>query len=268
MTDVYGFNEAKSKIAVVDKATQDAKDSSQDSNIANKALSNVGLTLNEKNLMFSVEQADGTSKNASVELPVGGGEIETEYIYSNALDEANFSGKTITIASTVAVSTSRSYSGSWGQISVSNTGGANALYYDKTNNVLKRSITLSMGSISTSGAMSTSRTSSSNVSGTALTVLTNAFSWLIGLKLSDSDCVVFFKIGSSILEINVEVNDKNDTTITAISSMSVWSTSTSTTFNAGTHTVYWMRHDEGYGAVPILPDSGSMPSTYTNIADL
>lgn len=36
MADVYGFNEAKSKIAVVDKATQDAKDASQDTAIAEK----------------------------------------------------------------------------------------------------------------------------------------------------------------------------------------------------------------------------------------
>ena len=85
---IYGFNESKSKVEVVDKATQDATDASQDERlsavesknteqdtaIANKAISSVGASVDaDNNLTITVAQADGTSKSGSVALPAGGG---------------------------------------------------------------------------------------------------------------------------------------------------------------------------------------------------
>lgn len=269
MADVYGFNEAKSKVQVVDKATQDATDASQNTAIANKAISSVGASVDDSNnLTITVKQADGTSKSGSVALPAGG-EIPVEQYGTKAVT-GNLISRTVTFGSSISFScTSMLSSADYHRKSsgANDTIETDGLYLDTDTNTLKRCIKTEMAhdySSTVSGRYSASTVDS----GTTLTVIQNAFSFLKGLYLIDSNNpFVYYIIGSSCIFQLICTLDSSQkiTAIDRVWCIKIGSSSGTVTLN-GNYTATLSLEDGTSGRIG--ENLGSMPSTYRQILDL
>ena len=264
----YGFDESKSKVEVVDKATQDAKDASQDTSIANKAVSSVGVAVDDSNnLTVTVAQADGTSKSGSVALPAGG-EIEVEELVSKMESMT----RTVTFDSAFTIALSSSNSASFNTYKIDEVVDTHGLYYDSNNNIFKECITKHQTAVA-SGTVSTSKYNNSLATDMASShVIYKAFSFLIGMSgtstsYSFDQWYACFRYNNIVLQVKVKLSGSE---ITGIDGVTVCSSSSSVSIPAGTYEMQWVRRTANEGMYTIPNDSSApiVPSTYTKIADL
>lgn len=243
MADVYGFNEAKSKIAVVDKATQDAKDASQDTSITG---------LDER--ITAVEETIG---NMDRTIPV-------EY-YGEVVENANDVG-TITLPKAFTRSGS-SASTTW-YIQKTSTGvNADGLYYDGDNGILKRCVTQGV-SYGYSGSLRTTYNAVAYAS---------SYQWLMDILMEFMNSEELYtcnktpslKVGNIIISCPWY---EGGNPITSMGDyLSVYGTSSSISLAAGTHEVRFAWNDTDYGwhrYATSTPMDASPPSTYKQVADL
>lgn len=82
----YGFNESKSKVEVVDKATQDAKDASQDTSITGlgNRLTVVEETIENMGSAVEIVNIESTVFSTTVSLPAGSKTSEQSYSFTGA----------------------------------------------------------------------------------------------------------------------------------------------------------------------------------------
>lgn len=247
--------------------------------INGKAVSDVAMAVDaDNNLSVTVKQADGTSKSGSVELPVPqAGEIPVEYYTSDEgrIDWDVYPTKSVTFSESITISTSTSASKRFVitdyEDDVTNSDG---LYYDSDNNVMRRVVTVEHGNVRMgSSSISTLRYTTLK-SGTNYTAIVDAFSWLIGKSIGDtnnglitssSSLGVAFKLNSSIV-IGIKLTIASGV-ITALGEIQVFSETTSTSIS-GTYKVYWVTDNSTtYSSKgPWILDT--MPSTYTQIVTL
>ena len=136
----------------------------------------------DNNLTVTVSQADGMSKSGSVELPVPqAGEVPVE-AYGTYVDTANFN-KTMTFSSSKSFATTSTVNNWYFYITTaSNPMSSDTLFFDKTNNLIKRGSVYSITVGSSGSAKGNKKTSS--LSDSQKTWLETEFSWLVGLTLN------------------------------------------------------------------------------------
>lgn len=238
MADVYGFNEAKSKIAVVDKATQDEKDSSQDSRMTALETKNT----EQDNRLTALEEASGGALDVE-----DYGEIATD------------TSVTITFPTSVSVYPSSSISNTslktW-EIYSKNQSVATGLYYDTSENKLKE---CNIHSIDTT--KSTTIYTSYYREDLSTAEWLNPFSFLVGMSItSTTNKWVLFSINSCVVRVNVTFSGN---TVSSVDSVTVYASSNTTKSFSGSYTAQYVRD-----TYPLNTNMGSLPSTYTKIIDL
>lgn len=266
MADVYGFNEAKSKIAVVDKATQDAKDASQDTSITglDERVTALEGYVPKDGTSGQVWTSDGAGAGVWADAP--GGNVPVE-IYgdgevSNSV-EITFD-ESITVP--VTTSTSRTWYVMGGNSSSVNTGG---LYYDVDNNALVR-CKWRTNNITHSGTMSTSKSFYSTT--TNIEIRDKLYPYikraLVGKSINHYKtdiCEFYLRIGSSVLYVTLIEDD--DWKITDVDLGGPYSNSTSVTFS-GTVTATIVSTGSTFNQYLLDSESTEVPSNYTKIVAL
>ena len=260
MTEVYGFDDSKSKVQIVDEESQSTKDAEQDASITGKGISDIVATVDGDNLAVTVKQADGTSKSGSVTLPAGG-EIEVE---EYGVPEVS---TTLTFSTSVTIGTT--VSGGSGNLYVlkltagdSNT----ALYYDKVNNCLKKCMVTEF----TTGYSGTYQLTkyTTNVGTTNEAYLREALDpYVLGMRVSPMSSTAKYLrllIGSYVI-VTLTLT-LTDMVITDYTISAVWATSASTskTIPAGSQTVSVIYDSTSCS----YPNPSQIVSTYTKIIDL
>ena len=270
MADVYGFNEAKSKIAVVDKATQDAKDSAQD----NEVITSVGMSVDSNTSVLSLNlgKAGGGNVAGSVQLPSAGIEIE-EYGEIAAVLTTSVS---VTVSESVAISCNkRSFSWLTG-LTPTPSPLADGLYYEPDTNKLKRCKTIGNAYNSTGTSTSTYGNIALDDSTSFLSDLETALVGKTVMKyangtLSDAsgqNLELGFKYSSHF--ILVHVNAQNNV-ITGVNYYGgCRSSSGNVSISSGTKTFTPIIYQGTLSVVLLdaLPSSASIPSDYKKIIDL
>ena len=261
MTEVYGFDDSKSKVQIVDKESQSTKDAEQDASITGKGISDIVATLDGDNLAVTVKQADGTSKSGSVTLPKGG-EIEVEDLGVPPVSA------TVTFPSSVTLTQNGSSSTTFYIMKLTSTGESEtALYYDGFDNCLKK-CSVDNFTLGYSGTLKPTYYMGS-IAGTDTETKLKAGldSFLLGMKTSlksngtTSTTLLYVKVGNYVvLQTTLTLTDD---VVTAYTVNSAYITSTSRTLS-GSQTVSVAYYNSSVYRYP----ASAIPSTYHKIADL
>ena len=267
MADVYGFNEAKSKIKVVDKATQDATDLAQNNRVT-------ALETKWANAVLDSATPDGATGNeiatAGWVKANAGGTVPTEY-YGDVVENDNLSG-TITLSGSVSISTGKAVNNTFYITKMNINQSADSLYYDKGNATLKRAIT-SSPSYGNSGSLKTTRynqTAFTADDGDFHSIMISALEGFLVGKTISYNTTVYLRISTNIV-VGVNLNYSSGLTISGIKNISYYNTDVTLRLAAGTHNVSWVylsswSPDTQYPIPTTTPKS--IPSTYKKIIDL
>ena len=235
MADVYGFNEAKSKVQVVDKATQDATDSSQNSRLSAVESKNT----EQDNRLTALEENAG----GAVDVEKYGTVPDTEHV-----------SFPVTFASSTTITKTYSSSLTTKSLALSEKTSSDALYYDTNSNTLKRCKEVGYNN----GQGTTSMATNYWVEIRNTTVENAVLSALSGLKFNSNEvtlimgtkCVMTFKLTLS------------NYAVTSLYMYQCKMPSTSVTLS-GTVTA-----TIAYGTAIPIKSISSMPSTYKQVMAL